>query len=61
MTSIYTILDRTDFGFYPVILDVDGLTGAIGTYATVANALAAIDINAAEYALTDYIVTDANA
>ena len=61
MTSIYTILDRTDFGFYPVNLDVDGNTVAIGTYATVANALAAIDIDAAENTLTDYTVTDANA
>jgi hypothetical protein len=60
MTNIYTISNRTNFG-YPVNMDVDGNTFALGTYATVAEALAAIDIDAAEYAVADYIVTDANA
>jgi hypothetical protein len=60
MTSIYTIGDRIDLG-YPVNLDADGKRYALGTYATLEEAWAAIDINAAEYAVTDYIVTDANA
>jgi len=60
MTSIYTIGNRIDLG-YPLTLDDDGNTYALGTYPTLEEAWAAIEFDAAEYARTDYIVTDANA
>jgi hypothetical protein len=60
MNNIYTILDRNSYG-YPINLDADGNTYALGTYATLEEAWAAIEFDAAEYAVTDYIITDANA
>ena len=60
MTNLYTILDRNSYG-YPINLDADGKTYALGTYATLEEALSAIASDAAEYAVADYIVTDANA
>jgi len=60
MTSIYTIGDRIDLG-YPVTLDHDGSTFALGTYPTLEEALSVIEWTSAEYAVTDYIITDANA
>jgi len=60
MTNLYSILDRNSYG-YPINLDADGKTYALGTYATLEEAWAAIEFDAAEYTRTDYIVTDANA
>ena len=59
MTNIYTILERNSYG-YPIILDA-GDTYALGTYATLEEVWAAIEFDAAEYGVTDYTVTDANA
>ena len=57
MTIIYTIGDRIDLG-YPLTLDDDGNTYALGTYPTIEEAFSVIASDAAEYAFTDYIVTE---